>query len=136
MAKVPPVDAEPQDDASSKKYEAIELRVLDADAKAKENVNRETDQRYTLRWIAVVAGCIIITIMACTLNSVYHKLPELAAYKIPGAVLVAMFIAPITSMTALALALQVAAFRGFKDGDESKGVSAASEGLKATGLLK
>ena len=136
MAQVPPVDASSSEGLPSTKYEAIELRALDADAKAKENVNRETDQRYTFRWIAVFAGCIVIIIMGCTLNSVYHRMPELAAKKIPAAVLVAMFIAPVTSMTALALALQVAAFRGFKDGDESKGASAASEGLKASGFLK
>jgi len=38
-------------------------------------------------------------------------------------------------MTTVSLALLVAAFRAFKDGDEKAGVSLAAESAKATGLI-
>lgn len=136
MASVPPVDETLKDAPaeSARRFEAIELRLIDAEAKAKENRNRETDQRHVLRWAAVGCAGSLIVGMAVTLWHVAHWTVGNPA-NAPASVLVAIFVAPIISMTTLALALLVAAFRGYKDGDEATGATMASQGMKATGLI-
>jgi hypothetical protein len=141
--KVPPVDAQPikQDEPNGRSDH--EFRFLEADAKARENLNREADQlysirersagqRFLLRQIAVTMVVLIIFGMGALLAHVAHWLPN--GPNSMGAV-IALHIAPIVSMTTLAIALLVAAFRGFKDGDEKAGATIATEGAKATGFL-
>ena len=70
--------------------------------------------------------------MGCLLVHVAHWLPN--EPKAMGA-LIALHIAPIVSMTTLAIALLVAAFRGFKDGDEKAGASLTTDGVRAAGFL-
>lgn len=137
MASVPPIDETAKDAPadSVRRFEAIELRLIDAEAKAKENRNRETDQRYVLRWVAVVCAGLLIIGMATMLWHLAHWTvgnPSNA----PASFIVAIFVAPILSMTTLALALLVAAFRGYKDSDEATGATFASQGMKATGLMQ
>lgn len=131
--KVPPVDADPQHEPpTNNPRDDIEYRLLDADAKGRESLIREADQRYWLRWFAVAVVSAIIVAMGALLNHVAHWLPSTA--QSAGAV-IALHLAPITSMTALAIALLVAAFRGFKDGDEKAGATIASDALKASGIV-
>ena len=131
-SQVPQVDLKPAVvPKTGQNPDAFEFRLLEADAKARENLNREADQRFWLRWIAVFVVLSIIVMMALMLNHVAHWLPS--DTKSVG-VVIALHLAPITSMSALAVALLVAAFRGFKDGDEKAGASVAAETLKMTGL--
>ena len=138
MSSVPPVDAEPQStDANETRFSAMEFRLLDADARAKENVNREADQRYWLRWLAVVIVLLLIITMVLLLGHVAHSLPYFKVMGAPPAFYVVAFVSPVVSMSALGLSLLVAAFRGYKDEDGQAGAgvaSAASEGAKALGL--
>jgi hypothetical protein len=129
---VPPVDVSPNASEGPDGRSDHEYRLLEADAKARENLNREADQRYWLRWVAVVLVVLIIHGMGCLLAHVAHWLPK--EPNTMGAV-IALHIAPIVSMTTLAIALLVAAFRGFKDGDEKAGAAMASDGARATGFL-
>lgn len=130
--KVPPVDVGPQGEPQKiNPRDAIEFRLLEADAKARESVIREADQRYWLRWFAVVVVIAIIVGMGLLLKHVAHWLPS--SGQTVGSV-IALHLAPITSMTALAIALLVAAFRGFKDGDERAGAAIAADALKASGI--
>ncbi len=133
---VPPVD-EPTSEKSenARELSKIELAILDADAKAKQNLNREADQRYWLRWAAVGISASIILGMALLLRHSAHQMVTLAIYQSPATFFIAAYVAPILSMTTLSIALLVAAFRGFKDGDEKSGFSAATEGARATGLI-
>jgi hypothetical protein len=129
---VPPVDLQPIGPNEPSGRSDYEYRLLEADAKARENLNREADQRYWLRWVAVGLVVVIILGMGCLLAHVAHWLPS--EPHAMGAV-IALHIAPIISMTTLSIALLVAAFRGFKDGDEKAGASIATDGARATGLL-
>jgi hypothetical protein len=53
MAKeVPPLEDAPEHQAPDR-FEELTFRSLEAEAKAKENINSEADQRYWLRWLAV-----------------------------------------------------------------------------------
>ncbi|OAO02591.1 hypothetical protein A8B75_11660 [Sphingomonadales bacterium EhC05] len=139
-AKVPKVDLggedAPEDLPQPDQYEAIALRSLDADAKAKENVNREANQRYYLRWLAVIASLLIMSGMGWMLSHVVHKLMSLRTFGTPSAYIIAIYVAPILSMTGLSIALLVAAFRGFKDGDGDTGAKALSEGAKMGKLMQ
>jgi len=139
-AKVPDVDVDdqnaPEEAPQPDQYEAIALRSLDADAKAKENVNREANQRYYLRWLAVIACVVIMIGMGTMLSHVVHKLMTLKTFGAPSAYIIALYVAPIASMTGLSVALLVAAFRGFKDGDGDTSASALSEGAKVGKLLQ
>jgi hypothetical protein len=132
---VPLVDASSfKPDPPSGKYGAIELRLLDAEANAKEKINREADQRYWLRFASVGICVLAICGMSWLLWAVADKL--LAATNLPskGAYVIALYVAPIVSVTTLSISLLVSAFRGYKDSDERTGLSAASQGAQATGL--
>lgn len=132
--KVPVVD-EPPIPEEPDRYEALQFRGLEAEAKAKEDVNREADQRYMLRWIAVAATLSIIIGMGCVLGHVVHKLMTLKTFGAGTAYIIAVYVAPIVSMSGLSIALLVAAFRGFKDGDGDTGANAVAEGLKVGKLM-
>lgn len=134
VSAVPQVDIS-TNGASSRKFVDIELRLLDADAKAKENLNREADQRYWLRWAAVAVAFAIILGMGYMLGHVGYYILSRHGIGAPAAFLVAVYVAPIVSMTTIALALLVAAFRAFKSGDEQASASALAQGAKATGLM-
>ena len=131
-AEVPAVDVRlATDEPATANHNAFEFRLLEAEAKARENLNREADQRYRLRWIAVFVVLGIIAMIALLLNHIAHWLPDDS--KSTGAV-IALHLAPIISMTTLAIALLVAAFRGFKEGDDKFGTSNASDAVKASGM--
>lgn len=129
---VPPVDGQSAVSAETNDRSQYEFRLLQADAKARENLNREADQRYWLRWGVVLLAVLVIFGMGGLLVHVAHWLPR--ASNAMG-VVIALHVAPIASMTTLAIALLVAAFRGFKDGDEKSSVDSASTSIRATGLL-
>lgn len=94
---VPTIDVAGKADPAG--FTAFELRTLDADAKAKENINREADQRYYLRWGAV-ALCIAVVIgMSTMLYHVGYYMLTKPVRDVPAAFLVAIYVAPIVSMS-------------------------------------
>lgn len=133
--KVPVIDGPPIPEEPDR-YEALQFRGLEAEAKAKEHVNREADQRYWLRWLAVIASLAIISGMGWVLSHVVHKLMTLKTFGAAPAYIIAVYVAPIVSMSGLSVALLVAAFRGFKDGDGDTGANAIAEGAKVGKLLQ
>lgn len=133
-SKVPPIDEQPSSDEPDR-YEALQFRGLEAEAKAKEHLNREGDQRYWLRWLAVAVCVAIMVGMGTMLWHVAHKLMTLKTFGASTSYIIAVYVAPIISMTTLAIALLVAAFRGFKDGDGDTSAKAMSEGAKIGKLV-
>ena len=107
-------------------------RLLEADVAAKEKLNRETDQRYLLRWAAVTITIALIIGMTALLWSNHFDLRSSSnTYaKLPTAYLVAAYVAPIASVSVLAMALLVAAFRGYSRTDEDAPASAASDAAR------
>ncbi len=129
---VPPVDVvTPGEGGGNGERDNFEFRLLEADAQSRESQVREADQRYWLRWVAVGVVLLIIFGMGCLLNHVAHWLPTDG--KAVG-VVIALHLTPIASMTTLAIALLVAAFRGFKDDDVKLGSAVAAESMKVSGL--
>lgn len=133
MPDVPRVDEEPTRNGSQadKKLNDIELRQLDAGAKAKENINREADQRHRFRTRTVVLSSVLILTMGAVLWHVSHTVLTPHDFKIPSSFLVSMLVAPIVSMTTTCIALLVAAFRGYKEGDDRSVGSVAFETTRA-----
>lgn len=133
---VPPVEPDPvPPGGGEERFAAIELRLLDADAKAKENVNRESGQRFWLRWIAVGLACAVVGGMGWMLTHVVHHVLSLQRAGAPASFIIAIYVAPIISITTIALAMLVAAFRGFKDKDSANGASLAADAARATGVI-
>lgn len=131
--KVPDVD-EPTPEEPDR-YEALQFRGLEAEAKAKEHLNREADQRYLLRWLSVIVCLAIIIGMGVMLGHVVHKLMTFKTFGAASTYIIAVYVAPIVSMSGLAIALLVAAFRGFKDGDGDASTKAITEGAKVGRLF-
>jgi hypothetical protein len=117
------------------RYEEFQFRALEAEAKAKEHLNREADQRYFLRWLAVASCLAIIIGMGYLLSHVVHKLMTLNTFGAPSAYIVAVYVAPIVSMSTLSISLLIAAFRGFKDSDGETSAKAIGEGTKLSKLM-
>jgi biotin transporter BioY len=113
----------------NKRLEELEFRLLEASVKEKALRHREDDQRYLLKWVAAIAGIVVIVAMGALVTHLVHHVfwgPFLFAN---AAFTVAMIVAPITSITAITVALFVGAFRKFDDKDLEKvgnGVSSAS----------
>ena len=109
----------------------IELRLLDAGAKARENINREADQRYSLRWLAVVVVVALIVGLGIMLYHTTHQLFASRYFEQPAAYVIAIFVAPIVSATALSLGLLVAAFRGFKGKEDVDQAATIANGARS-----
>lgn len=136
MAEIPPVDLSGMPNGVPSDHLAkFELRMLDADANAKDKLNREADQRFYLRWAAVLIAFAVMVGMATLLCHVGYYILTKDVTKVPSAFLLAVYVAPIVSITTVSLALLVAAFRAFKDGDERMSALIAAEGARATGAI-
>jgi hypothetical protein len=133
--KVPTLDAEPSGDPDSKRFSDIELRLLDANAKSKENLNREADQRLNLRRLPVGVGVVLMIGMGVMLWHVSHSVFSPSYFERPSMYIVAALVAPILSMTTVSIALLVAAFRRFKDSDEKNGATATAEAARGLGMI-
>lgn len=132
---VPGIDANPEEGpGNGDRLQEIELRLLDAGAKSKENQNREADQRYNLRRIAVGVAVVLILGMGVVLWHGTHRLFSPSYFDVPAPYVVAIFLAPIVSMTSLAVAILVAAFRGFSGSDAEGIPELATDAAKTTVL--
>ena len=123
---IPPVDVADQGGSGSERQEDLELRLLDLEQANQNLKNREFGQRYIIRWIAVVVGVCVIIGMAAALTHLVHSAFWGPFLFVSPAFAVAMIVAPITSITAITVALFVGAFRKFEDKDlETLGSGAA-----------
>lgn len=130
--KVPDFDAEGLNDADDGRFSDIELRLLDAGAKSKENINREADQRFKLRRLAVTVS---VLLMGGMLYYVLHYVFTPSYFEKPSLYIVAAFVAPILSMTTVSIALLIAAFRGFRNSDGVDGASMVAETARGAGMI-
>ncbi|MCW2308810.1 hypothetical protein [Rhodobium gokarnense] len=136
MIDVPPIDAQPEaEKAQPQRQTNIEFRLLEASAKAKENLNREADQRYYLRWLAVIVALAIIFMMSFALFHMSHNVIWGTILTVPATYAIALVVSPIISITAILIALFIAAFRGFKKDDEENFISAAKDGMRGSGII-
>jgi hypothetical protein len=132
---VPTLDANTKSEAEDRRFSDIELRLLDAGAKSKENVNREADQRFNLRRLAVGMGVILIFGMGVMLYHVAHAVFTPHYFEKPSMYVVAALVAPILSMTTVSIALLVAAFRGFKGSDEADAAKMTTDAARGAGMI-
>lgn len=92
-------------------------RALSAEDKYNRLLYHEVFQRICMRYAAIFIAIIVITIMvlfACNVLSRYFFGPFIF---IPPAIAVAIFVAPIVSVSAITIMLMIGAFRRFKDDD-------------------
>lgn len=123
----------PSETARRGELERLEFELLETDRALRNLQKREAGQRYWLRWIAVLTGILVIGGMAAVLTHLVHNTffgrvsctfwaPLQCTFKgqlhvANGAFLVAMIVAPITSITAITVTLFVGAFRKFEEKD-------------------
>lgn len=117
-SNVPPVPPRvtPNEDIL-RRQEQREQEFLDAEAKARSLQNREFDQRFWLRWLAVVLGIIVIVFMSIALLHMAHSALSPNIQYLSPAFAVAMIVAPVLSITAITVTILIGAFRRFGDSD-------------------
>lgn len=117
--EIPPVDPDLSSDGASQnvRREALEFDLLEAEASLKRLVHREIGQRYIIKWGAVLTGLVVIFGMAGILWHMVHSVFWGPFVFANAAFTVAMIVAPITSITAITVALFVGAFRKFEEKD-------------------
>jgi len=116
---IPPLDPDldPEGAPQNARREELEFELLEAEAKLKRLAHREIGQRYWLKWIASIAGVSVIVAMGGLVTHLVHHVflgPFIFAN---AAFSVAMLVAPITSITAITVALFIGAFRKFEEKD-------------------
>ena len=121
IAQVPEIDRDSINSEAS-----LHLRLIDAEAKSREKLNREADQRYWLRWLVIAMSVLLVVGMAVLLVFVVCRVIFGGFMELDQSVQVTAYLAPITSMTAVTIALLIAAFRGYKETDEE----AAKSGIR------
>jgi hypothetical protein len=132
---VPPLKTPPQQQANSAAREAAELRYLNAEAEKRELANAEQKQKINIRRAAILAGIVVIVTMLVILVCLIRKTYWGQFVFMNPAIGVAMIVAPITSVTAIVVAILVGAFRKFDEKDLDKLASGVSgvAGLATTG---
>lgn len=126
---IPNVDSDLSKNNSQADREKLEFRLLESDARLQEHRNREAGQRYWLRWIAAVVGVVVIVLMVALLSHLTHKVFWGPVLLVNRAFSVAMIVAPITSITAITVALFVGAFRRFEEKDVETVGSGVAAGM-------
>lgn len=135
MADVPPVDQVSGADKLARIYEEVELRQIDADAKARENLNREADQRFHLRYWAVVVASLLMLLFVIIAIHILNSVPYLLDKKATPLLVVGLYVPPIAAVVTLSVSLLLAAFRGTKEMDGETAVQAGMNGAKIGSFL-
>lgn len=123
---VPPLKTAPQQQANPAASEAAELRLLEAGALRLELANKEQQQKIYVRWAAISASVVVIVTMLVILICLIQKTFWGQFVFMNPAIGVAMIVAPITSVTAIVVAILVGAFRKFDEKDLDKFASGVS----------
>ena len=122
-------DSIPESDFQSKKTE-------DAPLQSEEDLfylhQRDAGQKFAIRWIAVVTGAAVMLFMTFILA--YHLFYQ-PLLPIHAGFSWVMIVVPATSLTVIATALLVAAFRRFEDKDleTARSATAAASEFSGTG---
>lgn len=134
MVTIPPIDTKAASAASDSetiaRNEGHDFRELEAEVKRKENINREADQRYSLRFWSVIVTSSLILIFVTVLIYLLLNIKVVLGRETPFPVIIALYLAPLTASTVLGVSLLAAAFRGYKEGDASEAASAANSGTR------
>lgn len=134
MANVPGIDQDTgKNEAVPTQYSEFNLRVLDAEAREKEKINREADQRYWLRFVSVFVAIAILIGMGIVLICVSKEALPPSYVKSHPVYIVSVSIGPVVSMTTITIALLFAAFRGFKNADPELAIDPVSAGARIGG---
>jgi magnesium-transporting ATPase (P-type) len=134
---IPGIDPDLIDTGKSdrnERLEELEFEVLQADAAARHDQSRDRRQRYFIKWVAIITGVVIIMGMSSFLGlflyltyAVHDTFWEQFFFT-QSTLAIAMVIAPITSITAITVALFVGAFRRFEDKDMETASNGAAAG--------
>jgi hypothetical protein len=120
---VPALPVQPErvvTNVANSRVEQSELARLDEEVRFQRIVNRDRSQKFWLRWIAAGTGLVVILGMAGLVAHVMHHLTWWPVQTYSSSVLVALFVAPLLSITTVTIALFVGAFRRFRDDDLDK----------------
>lgn len=105
--------------------EKLDLQSLSADAEQRELLQREIKQRINIRrWVSFLAVIVLIFMGFVLWYATHRYLGYPNSQKTP-AIIIALYIAPIASITTVTVMLLIGAFRRFKD-DEFGPVSLSS----------
>lgn len=99
---------------------ALEATELGADAEIRKSDLADRWQRRWIRWIAIAVGVLVIIGLSSLLYHLTHNVFNGTSGSLPASVLVAVFVAPIISITTITVFLFLGAFRRFKDNDLDK----------------
>jgi len=115
--------------------ERIETEILKHDEKLREISTREALQRHWIRLFSIIVCGVVLIGMGVILFFASWKIFLSPNLEISMAYTVAIFIAPIVSVTAITIALLIAAFRKFRNEDETSGVSAVASAARTGSSL-
>lgn len=99
--------------------EKISQEQLSQEAKARDLLIKEIEQRIENRQIAIAIAVVVMIFMAGVLAHATHSYYWGRLIVVPQSVAIAMFLGPIISITTLSVVLIVGAFRHFQDKDMS-----------------
>jgi len=106
--------------------ERIATEILEHDEKLREISRKEASQRLRIRKLSIFACGLVFVGMGAVLFLASYKVFLSPDIEISMAYIIAVFIAPIVSITAIAIGLLIAAFRKFRDVDDTAGMSVAT----------
>lgn len=122
--RVPSEDATPDSSVISeleRRLADLELQTdvakLSGEAKYRDLLIEEIQQRINMRYWVVLISIIVMLFMAGALTHAAHEYFWGSFLTIPQAVAIAMFLAPIISISTITIMLLIGAFRRFKDDD-------------------
>ncbi|OLP57941.1 hypothetical protein BJF93_13980 [Xaviernesmea oryzae] len=97
--------------------EKMDAAALSAEALHRDLLISEVKQRIRVRYFTVGIAVTVIVFMAAAMMHAAHHYFWGAFVLIPPAVAIAMFVAPLVSITTVTIMLLIGAFRRFKDDD-------------------
>ena len=115
--------------------EELEYDRLETDVEILKSFKNEIDQRIIIKKRAMIVGitvmCLFFAVLACAIHSVNCMQSEFMMKNV--AVAIALIVAPIVSITAIAITFFIGAFRKFDDRDiRTAGLGLAEAAKKAS----
>ncbi|HBF32434.1 hypothetical protein [Rhizobium sp.] len=118
----------PQEIPLSEEYEALSRRISELESKQESSLLttegeqrqlliKEIRQRIYIRYAALSVAVSVIAGMGFIIGHTVHKFTIGPFIFAPQAVVIAMFVGPILSISAITIMLMIGAFRRFKDDD-------------------
>lgn len=126
--RVPKLDSQESESGNAEGF------LLDLDEKDRTNRQRSAGQRYYLRYFAIFITFCIMVVMLIVLYEVVCWLLYGTNFEKPASVYIVAYLAPISSLTILAIAMLVSAFRGYHKNDDKSLLVAIKELVKKAGF--